>query len=104
MIITPQTIILVIYAKINNTLNNAIYYLVHINTELNKMDWFIMKNVTWYTDFYGNLSHCYHPHENVAVIIPRLCFNNISNSVAVQHLKQWCNNINKSQQIKFVYS
>jgi len=79
-----------------SSLRHVTYNLVRVNTDLKVIDWFNMKNIKWYNDFYGNMSHCYHPDENVAVLIPNLCFNkNIINSVAIQHLKSWGNKINR---------
>jgi hypothetical protein len=54
------------------TLHDVAYYLVRFNARLRVMEWHKMANVKWYTEFYGNCEHCYHPDEAAAVLLARM--------------------------------
>ena len=93
------------YTRMNDTMQNVIHYLILVDydksantsqskTEVN-LKWSKQDKITWYTEFYGDVSHCYHPDETSAVLLAECITADINKSRlrnvrAVKDLLQWC--------------
>lgn len=63
-----------------------------------EVNWRALDTVEWYTNFFGQASHAYHPDESSAVLIAELIIRDTENSTfrscpAVRSIIQWCQSI-----------
>lgn len=100
------TVIWIPYVRMGaGGMRDARYMLVklkmeHENTMIPPSDvqWRTLDSVEWYTDFFGQAAHTYHPDESSAVLIAELMVRDVENSTlrscpAVQSIIEWCQRI-----------